>query len=292
MAAIIVDSMPAARPTPQVRMRPSPLFVGSLAKGFMVLEAFDQTHPTLSLTEIAAVTGLDKSAAQRFANTLYVLGYLRKDRTTKRYSLSSKAMRFGFSYLRADALIEPAMAYLRDANRRTEETVNLTELDDTEVVYIARVPSRHVVNIEILLGTRLPAYCTAPGRAMLGFLPEERARDILARTDLKAHTPHTITDADKIMDVLRQVRRDGYALVAEQIFVGEYSVAAPVFSYTGEPIAAVNIAVPASRWTVPDVKAKLLPVVLQIAQAVSQTHGSKRQDQRTAQRGEGVRKRV
>lgn len=280
----IVESMTAARPVPQVRMRPSPLFVGSLAKGFMVLEAFDQRHPTLSLTEIAAVTGLDKSASQRFANTLYVLGYLRKDRVTKRYSLSSKAMRLGFSYLRVDALVEPAMTYLRDAHHRTEESVNLTELDETEVVYIARVPSRHVVNVEILLGTRLPAYCTAPGRAILGFMPEDRARDIIDRSELKAHTHHTITDAAKLMDVLRQVRRDGYALVTEQIFVGEYSVAAPVFSPVNEPIAAVNIAVPASRWSVADVKAKLLPVVLQIARAITQTHGSKRPDAHPAQR--------
>ena len=292
MTSIIVDSMPGARPTPRVRMRPSPLFVGSLAKGFMVLEAFDQVHPTLSLTEVATVTGLDKSAAQRFANTLYVLGYLRKDRITKRYSLSSKAMRLGFSYLRADSLVEPAMTHLRDANRRTEESVNLTELDDTEVVYIARVPSRHVLNIDILLGTRLPAYCTAPGRAMLGFLPEERVREILSYSDLKVHTPHTITDPEKIMDILRQVRRDGYALAAEQMFIGEYSVAAPVFNYLGEPIAAVNVAVPASRWTVPDVKTKLLPVVLQIAQAISRTHGSKLPDQRAAQRNGGARKRA
>jgi len=291
MTAVIVNSMLAARPTPQVRMRPSPLFVGSLAKGFQVLEAFDQTHPTLSLTEIAAVTGLDKSAAQRFANTLYVLGYLRKDRVTKRYSLSPKAMRFGFSYLRADTLIEPAMAYLRDANRRTEETVNLTELDDTEVVYIARVPSRHVMNIEILLGTRLPAYCTAPGRAMLGFLPEERTLDIIDRSELKAHTAHTVTDREKLLDVLRQVRRDGYALAAEQMFVGEYSVAAPVFGYSGEPVAAVNIAVPASRWTISEVKSKLLPVVLQIAQAISQTHGTKN-DQRNGSRNRTARKRA
>ncbi|MBM3571000.1 MAG: helix-turn-helix domain-containing protein, partial [Alphaproteobacteria bacterium] len=248
------------------------------------LEAFDQTRPSLSLTEIAMVTGLDKSAAQRFANTLYVLGYLRKDRITKRYSLSPKAMRLGFSYLRTDSVVGPAMSYLRDAARRTEETVNLTELDDTEVVYVARVPSRHATNIEILLGTRLPAYCTAPGRAMLGFLSDERALDILGRSELKAHTPHTVTDRDKLLDLLRQARREGYALVAEQIFAGEYSVAAPIFSAAGEPTAAVNIAVPASRWSVADVKAKLLPVVLQIAQAVSQTHGTKRPEPRMTSR--------
>ena len=207
--------------------RDSPLFVGSLEKGLRVLGAFDETRRSLRLTEIAAATGLDKSAAQRFTHTLFELGYLRKDVKTKHYSLAPKVLELGFTYLRTDALVERAAPYLLEASRRSEETVNLTELDGTEVVYVARVPSRHVISVDVILGTWLPAYCTATGRAILAFLPEDEARDILERSDRIAYTEVTETDLDALMGRLAEARRDGFAVAAEEYYIGDLSIAAP-----------------------------------------------------------------
>ncbi len=253
--------------------RDSPLFVGSLEKGLRVLGAFDETRRSLRLTEIAAATGLDKSAAQRFTHTLFELGYLRKDVKTKHYSLAPKVLELGFTYLRTDALVERAAPYLLEASRRSEETVNLTELDGTEVVYVARVPSRHVISVDVILGTWLPAYCTATGRAILAFLPEDEARDILERSDRIAYTEVTETDLDALMGRLAEARRDGFAVAAEEYYIGDLSIAAPVFDFSCRPVAAVNMAVPSGRWTVAAVRKRLAGIVLDTARAISRTEG-------------------
>ncbi len=255
--------------------RESPLFVGSLEKGLRVFQAFDDTHRSLRLTEIAAATGLDKSAAQRFTHTLHELGYLKKDPKTKHYRLAPKVLELGFTYLRTDSLVERATPYLLEANRRAEETVNLTELDGTEVVYVARVPGRHQITFDVVLGTWLPAYCLAPGRAMLAFLPEDKARDVIERSDRAAYTDKTVTDTAAIMEMLPKIRRSGFAISVEEYSPGEISIAAPVFDFGRQPIAAVNMAVPTSRWTVQTVEKKLAPIVVETAQAISHAEGNR-----------------
>jgi PcaR/PcaU/PobR family beta-ketoadipate pathway transcriptional regulator len=269
---VVLNGHPESRPR---QGRESPLFVGSLEKGLRVFQAFDDTHRSLRLTEIAAATGLDKSAAQRFTHTLYELGYLKKDPKTKHYRLAPKVLELGFTYLRTDSLVERATPYLLEANRRAEETVNLTELDGTEVVYVARVPGRHHITVDVVLGTWLPAYCLAPGRAMLAFLPADKARDVIERSDRAAYTDKTVTDAAAIMDILTKVRRNGFAISVEEYSPGEISIAAPVFDFGRQPIAAVNMAVPTSRWTVQAVEKKLAPIVVETAQAISHAEGNR-----------------
>ncbi|MBT6117242.1 MAG: helix-turn-helix domain-containing protein [Rhodospirillaceae bacterium] len=261
--------------------RDSPLFVGSLEKGLRVLSAFDETHRTLRLTEIAGETGLDKSAAQRFTHTLYQLGYLRKDPKTKHYSLAPKVLELGFTYLRTDALVERATPFLMEANRESEETVNLTELDGTEVVYVARVPSRHVISVDVILGTWLPAYCSAPGRAILSALPEAEARALLAASEMVRYTPHTIADTGHLMEEIAKATADGFAITVEEHYVGDLSIAAPVLDFSGRPVAAVNIAVPTGRWTVDRMRRQLGPIVKRTAAEISRTEGGQQPDRST-----------
>jgi PcaR/PcaU/PobR family beta-ketoadipate pathway transcriptional regulator len=250
------------------------LFVRSLAKGLLVLRVFDEAHRTMSLGEIAAASGLDKSAAQRSVHTLAALGYLRQDPRSRHYGLAPKVLELGFAYLRADELVGRATPHLMAANRRSEETVNLTEPDGTEMVYVARVPSRHAVSVDVVLGTRLPMYCTAPGRAILAFLPEEEAQDVLARSRRVALTPHTVTEPGAILGRLARARAEGFALADQEVYVGDISVAAPVFDFSGRPVAAVNIAVPAARWSVTACLARLAPEVVATARAISREQGA------------------
>ena len=255
--------------------RDSPLFVGSLEKGLRVFTAFGKANGSLRLTEIAAATGLDKSAAQRFTHTLHELGYLRKDEKTKHYSLALKVLELGFSYLYTDALVERATPYLLEANTRSEETVNLTELDGTDIVYVARIPSRHALNVDVILGTRLPAYCTAAGRAILAHLPETRSRAIIAESNRIAYTAHTITDAEALWARIARVKEDGYAVVAEEYTPPEISVAAPILDFAGQPVAAVNIAVTTNRWTVAKARRELASIVMETTKAISRAEGSR-----------------
>jgi DNA-binding IclR family transcriptional regulator len=249
------------------------LFVGGVDKGLQVLRAFYDRPMPLSLTDVAAVTGMGRSAAQRFLYTLKALGYLRQNPSTKRYTLSPRVLDFGFAYLRNDSLVEKSFTYLLDASKRTDETVNLTELDGTEVIYVSRLPSRKVISVDIILGARLPVYCTAPGRAMLSQMAPADAEAIIARSDRVARTPFTEVAPDRIMKCVAEARRLGYALSNQESFVGDISVASPVRDHAGRVLAAVNIAVPHPRWSLTAVEQELSPVVIETARAISKALG-------------------
>ena len=125
---------------------PHPLFVNSLEKGLRVLLAFGASHPEMGVTEIAARTGLDKSAAQRFSNTLCALGYLAKNPRTRRYRPAIKCLDFAQAYLWTDALLKIASPRLIELGGRLGETVNLARIDGPDIVYeIGRASCRERV---------------------------------------------------------------------------------------------------------------------------------------------------
>lgn len=244
-------------------------FLGSVEKTFQVLAAFNTKRKPLGLTEVVRLSGIEKSAAQRVLYTLRVLGYLRQSPTTRHYSLSARMLEFGASFLASSRLHEVAGPILEAVNASCEETVNLTEREGEDVVYVLRYPSKHVVSVDLSTGSRLPIYCTAPGRAILANLDEAEARAILAASDLKSRTPTTKTDPEEIMDACVKVRSLGYSLTNQEAFIGDISVSAPVFDDGNAVVAAVNIAVPWPRWSVERVEAELAPVVVHAARAIS-----------------------
>ena len=243
--------------------------VASVEKAFRVLTAFDDVHPTLSLTQLAVRTGLGRSAAQRFTHTLERLGFLRKDPATKRFELTVRTLDLAYHYARASALIERAMPYLQHLSRTTEETINLTVRDDTDIVFVSRFMSRHVLNTDVVVGTRMPAFCTAPGLAMLAALPSDDARDILARSRRQPFTSATVTAMDDLVATLATVAARGYATAFDQFYQGDLSTAAAILDRAGRPVAAINIAVSRARFTPEQAEATFSPLVVAAALSVS-----------------------
>lgn len=254
------EKPPAAEPT---------WFVSSVDKAFQILRAFEARERSLSLTEIAEITGLDKSAAQRFTYTLAALGYLKKDKEARRYTISPKIMSLGMIYLRTDPLVARARHQLYELNKALDATVNLTELDGTDVIYVVRYPGRQAVTVDVVLGMRRPAYCTASGRAMLATLPDEDVLQILDRSSLIAYTEHTKTTVEAIMAEIGKVRAQGFALTEQETSIGDISIAAPVRRADGSSTAAVNISVSAVEWKGADVARKLGPTIIDVARGVS-----------------------
>ncbi len=175
----------------------SSLFVGSTEKAFQVLHAFDGPKRHMTLADIARASGLDRSATQRLVYTLETLGYLRRIPDTRNYGLTPKVLQFSYNYVRANELIDKASPYLLDISRTLGETTNLQELDGHEIVFVARFPGHHLVNVDIAVGSRLPAYFTASGTAILSRLSDEQRREILAQTRLEAITPYTEINPEK-----------------------------------------------------------------------------------------------
>ena len=198
--------------------------VRSVEKAFRVLEAFDGSNRSLSLAQIGANVGLDKSASQRFTHTLTKLGYLQKDPVTKRFELSLRSLEMARHFITANPLVKHAMPYLLHLSRETEEAVNLTLPDGPEIVFAARFMSRHMLNTDVVVGTRMPAFCTAPGRAILSRLPAAEARALIERSPLQAFTPQTVHTVDGLVERLDAARNAGYATTGGEFFPGSPTV--------------------------------------------------------------------
>jgi len=226
----------------------SPLFVQSVEKAMKVLSAFDGSKRQLSLSEIATLTDLDNSSAQRFTHTLSALGYLVKDASSRKYELSVRLLDFTYRYLASSELAHRAAPVLQKLARETEEVCNLTVPDGTDIVFVQRIVSRNVLVPNVIVGSRLPAYCTAPGLAILSTWPSEEVDQVLARSELIKHTPRTVTDPRRIKARLVRIRAAGYANTQDELFADDISTASPVLDAGGRAVGALNIAVSRARW--------------------------------------------
>ncbi len=251
--------------------RGDPLMVRSVEKAFRVLNAFEPGRDSMSLTQIAAATALDKSGAQRFTHTLVKLGYLAKSADDKRYELTPKTLSLGYQYSRASPLVGRATPYLMHLSKTTEEAVSLTVLDDRDVVFVMRFLSQHMLSTDVIVGTRLPAYCTAPGLAILSMLPPADALSILKRSDRRAITPHTTWQLPELQNRLAAARSAGYAMAVEEIYPGDISIAAPILAANGTPAGAVSIGVSRIRFEPGVAAERFAPLAIAAARSMSQS---------------------
>jgi len=247
----------------------SALYVGSLEKGFRVLAAFSDDHPALGVTEIALRTGLDKSAAQRFSNTLHQLGFLEKDAATRRYRPGRRLMELAYTYLRHSVLGAAAMPRLIEAGSVYATTVNLAERDDTSMIYTVRIPHVKAAYSATVPGRRVPVFCAASGIAVMSRMSDDEALDIIARSELTKRLATTVTDPDKIMKSVHQARRRGFALTYAQQLPREISVAAPIIDVRGRPVGAVQIPVYSPAWKQSEAASKLGPLAIETADGIS-----------------------
>ena len=246
-----------------------PLFNRSVEKALAILEVFGGERRALSLAELAAGVGMTLSSAQRCVHTLVRLGFLRRDAGMKRWVLTPRPLALAHAYLAGHALLEQATTHLIDLNQASGESVSMSEPQATDMIFIARFPSLKRFYIHMPVGRRLPMYCTASGRAYLSTLPAASAQRIVRRSELKALTPHTLTDPAAILRRISEAREAGYAWSDQECYRGDLSIAAPLLGMGGEALAAVNISAPTSRWTLPELRAKLAPLLLQTARAAS-----------------------
>jgi DNA-binding IclR family transcriptional regulator len=247
----------------------NPLYVSSVEKAFRVLRAFGQNAVELSLSQLSQATSLTVPNIQRLTHTLLELGYLSRDSKSKKYSLTLRALDIGYRYLQASPLIDRATPYLAELNRRTEETVNLSVLDGHEVVYVARHRGFHSIGINMFIGARLPAFSTSIGQAILAFLPTGEATEILNRTKRANFTRNTVTQMDALLKKLAKIRSLGFAVEDQEMFLGGISVAAPILGHEGLPIAAVNVAVPASRFNAAEAQGRFAHMLLETGRLIS-----------------------
>jgi IclR family transcriptional regulator, pca regulon regulatory protein len=245
-----------------------PEFVQSLDRGLAVIRAFDADHPQLSLSDVARAAGLNRASARRFLHTLVELGYVRTD--GRLFALRPKILELGYAYLSSLSLPEVAMPHLELLVEKVHESSSVSVLDGDEVVYVARVPTRRIMRIAIAVGTRFPAYATSMGRVLLAGQTDDWLDGYFATAPLTTITSRTIADAKRLRAELERIRRDGYALVDQELEEGLRSIAAPIHDRDGRVAAAVNLSTHASRTTVDAMRDTLITPLLETAAAIEE----------------------
>lgn len=243
-------------------------FVQSLERGLAVIRAFDAEHRELALSDVARSTGLTRAAARRFLLTLVKLGYV--NFSQGRFSLRPRVLELGYAYLSSLSLPEVAIPHMEELVAQVNESCSISVLDDTDIVYVARVPTRRIMSITLAVGTRLPAFVTSMGRVLLAALPDDELEERLSRIEITALTSRTVKDKDALRAILAAVRRQGYAATDQELEEGLRSVAAPLRGPSGTVTAALNVSVHASRASMPVLRRDFLPLTLRTAAAIEE----------------------
>lgn len=240
-------------------------YVQSLERGLAVIKALSDPEPQ-TLSDVARTTGLSRATSRRFLLTLERLGYVR--RSDSRFALTPQALELGHAYLSSLTLPEVAHPHLVGLVERVHESSSVSVLDGSDIVYVARVPTRRIMTVAITVGTRFPAHLTSMGRVLLaGLDPAERA-GFLDRAELSAVTGSTITTRAALERELDEVARTGHAVVDQELEVGLRSIAVPIRNPAGAAVAAVNLSVSAATTTVTGMRQRLLPALRDAASAI------------------------
>lgn len=219
------------------------LFIQSVRKAMVVLEAFNADEPAMTLQQLTERTGLGRSATQRFVHTLDVLQYLKRDPKTLRYQLSNRAFLFVRSILSANSALERSFHLLSRLTEKTGETVSWLERDGGAAVVIGTVPSPHRTAIVLPVGTRIGLADSCAGLFFLGGAsPSPKVAEALAR---------------------------GWAMAEAELDRGNLSVAAPMKDVRGTIIAVINVSILRDRMTPDEAQDLVVPPLLEASRSAS-----------------------
>lgn len=251
-------------------------FVRALARGLAVIECFGRDSPALTLSQVAKQAGVNRATARRLLHTLTQLGYASFD--GKFFRLAPRVLQLGYAYLSSLDIWQVVQPYLVELVEEVGESCSVTVLDGAEVVYVARVPvAGKVMAINPHVGTRLPAHVSSPGRVLLaGLEPAELDRLITGIGPLRPYTEFSVTDPERLKDIIRQAGRQGWALVDQEMELGLRSIAVPIRDASGQVIAALNVGGHTSRETVDDMLGRFLPALRRTAERISMALGAGR----------------
>jgi IclR family pca regulon transcriptional regulator len=240
-------------------------FVQSLERGLAVIRAFDADNRSMTLSEVAAAADLTRAAARRYLLTLVELGYMRLD--NDHFELRPRVLDLGYAYLSSLSFAEVAQPHMESLVHELNESSSISVLDDTDVVYVARVPTSRIMTITLAVGTRLPAFATSMGRTLLASLPPNDLRDRLDRIEISELTSRTVTNKPALRAEIEKAAEQGYAMVDQELEEGLRSAAVTIRDGSGA-VFALNISVHASRADMKTLRDRYVPRLQETATAI------------------------
>ena len=247
--------------------------IKSIEKCFVILDCLHANRHLPTLEEIIRITGYKKTTCFRLLKTMRTLGLVEVSPGKKKYRYGPRLAALGLSALKTMNLRQSALPILQQLRDETGETVNLTILSNSEILYVERIMSDYLVNVNVNVGDRLPVYCASMGKVILAFLPESRLEQILSSIKFKTRTEKTIVSRSALLKELEQIKSNGFAINDEELEKGLRAVAAPIFNYTGEAFAATNIAWTTARHPDRAAFADYAPKIVAAARQISRLMG-------------------
>jgi IclR family pca regulon transcriptional regulator len=245
-----------------------PHFLRSLARGLDVLAALGSRPGGMTLSAVAEATALPRATARRALLTLLEEGYAEAD--GRLFRPLPRVLELGYARLSGMTIEELARPHLVRLAELVRESASVAVLSGSEISYVARVATRRIMQVNITVGTRFPAFATSMGRVLLAGLPTAERATRLAGAPLAPLTRFTVTDPARLSAVLDEVARDGYALVDQELEEGLRSIAAPVRDARSQVVAAVNVSTHAGRDEAPGrAREQILPALLEAAARIS-----------------------
>lgn len=243
-------------------------FLGALAKGLAVLSSFGPARPSMSLTEAATVAGLSRAAARRVLLTLCELGYV--EQKGRDFSLTPRILDLGFSYLAVLSWVERAEPFLKELSAEFQEAATAATLHGTEAVVVAHSPApAWIMTSSMSVGTRFPAFHSALGRILLGYLDEAEIWRRAHQARVAPYTSSTIVDLTALVERVRADREQGFSLVDEELENGLRALAVPLVSHGGTLVGAINLTSHAARTTRNELRDRYLPRLKDAAASIS-----------------------
>jgi IclR family pca regulon transcriptional regulator len=240
--------------------------IDGLGKGLRVIEAFDDTHPRLTPSQVAERTGISRTAARRYLLSLLHFGYAGSD--GKLFWLTPRVLRLGQSYLESARLPRLVQPFIQRLSMATGETVNMSVLDGHEVVYVARSNPPRFVSVGYHVGVRVPAHGVTPGVVILATRTDAALDAWIAAHDFARYTAHTVTAPQQFRTTVLAARTQGYWITEQQLEMGLVGIGLALKDRKGDCPGALSMTLPAQNYSSAVMADKLLPLMHEAAQAL------------------------
>jgi IclR family transcriptional regulator, pca regulon regulatory protein len=239
----------------------------TLAKGLTVMRAFSGERAAMTLSETAAAAELTRATARRILRTLTALGYVAQN--GRQFSLTPRVLELGFGYLSSQSWIDQALPLMKDLGADVRESCSMAILQDTDIVYVSRVPTSRIMSVAVTVGSRLPAFHTSLGRAQLGFVDEGEVWRRIMSLRLEPYTTNTIVEPQALLDRIKADREQGFSIVDEELERGLRSIAVPVVDRRGAAVAGLNVSTNSTRITRNHMRDHFLPKLREASEQIS-----------------------
>lgn len=238
---------------------------------FSTIECLAQ-NGAMGLLELSAELSLNKSTVHRILNSLICMDYVRQDSETLKYSLSFKICSLSNQILSKNNMIDIARPFIKELSAQSGETVHLVQIDGVNAIYIDKVEAfQNSVRMISMVGKSIPLYCSGVGKAMLADMPDEKIESIWKNSSIHQMTEHTVTKFYDFMELIEEVRKNGYATDNEENELGVRCIAVSLKGYNGRTAYAISISAPKDRMTderINELKEMILYAKGQIAKEV------------------------